>query len=249
VSPVEQAAALDLHAGMEASSLDHPLAGQPVWEMEMVIERKRGSPAEAFHSISSEEEPEEGEEGGEEDLKEPEDLRQGRGGEEEVGAAVPGYESVPVAAALADGLGKADEDPPLSHSAGLGAQPAPPVTPPMQVEEQSELFDPHTLQTVVTSCEIPDQRTTLEGSQVGDLVPCRDVERREMWCTSRKCMTPFPQKLQLLNSFLLSILVDPHHRAQLRGPGVRGHPAQYGRHKRGRSHLHRHRGRRLQPGV
>ncbi|TNN40725.1 Zinc finger protein 653 [Liparis tanakae] len=167
VSPVEQAAALDLHAGMEASSLHHPLAGPPAWEMEMVIERQQGSPAEAFHSISSEEEePEEEEEEGEEDLKEPEDLRQGRGGEGEVGAAVPGYECVTAAASLADGLGKADEDSPLSHSAGLGVQPAPPVTPPMQVEEQSELFDPHTLQTVVTSCEIPDQRTTLEGSQL-----------------------------------------------------------------------------------
>ncbi|XP_034394800.1 zinc finger protein 653 [Cyclopterus lumpus] len=169
LSPVEQAAALDLHAGMEASSLDDPMTGQPVWEMDMVIERQQDSPAAAFHSIPSEEEEEEE---GEEDLEEPEDLQQGRDGdgEGEVGAAAPGYECVTLAASLADRLGKADEDSVLSQSlsssAGLGAQPESPITPPMQVEEQSELFDPHTLQTVVTSCEIPDQRTNLEGSQL-----------------------------------------------------------------------------------
>uniref|UniRef100_A0A3B5A1S3 Zinc finger protein 653 n=1 Tax=Stegastes partitus TaxID=144197 RepID=A0A3B5A1S3_9TELE len=53
----------------------------------------------------------------------------------------------------------------LSGSVPLGAQPELSVPPPMQVQEQSELFDPQTLQTVVTGCEMPDQRTALEGSQ------------------------------------------------------------------------------------
>lgn len=35
---------------------------------------------------------------------------------------------------------------------------------PPQMQNESELFDP--LQTVVTSCELPDQRTALEGPQV-----------------------------------------------------------------------------------
>ncbi|XP_068434597.1 zinc finger protein 653 [Clinocottus analis] len=160
VNPVEQTAALDPHVGMEASSHEAPLTGHHVWEMDMAIERRQCSPA--FHSIPSEEE-------GEEDEEEPEDLRRGIDEEEEIGAATPGYECITVSASLADRLGKADEDSVLSQSlsgsAGLGAQ-SESVTPPMQVEEQSELFDPHTMQTVVTSCQMPDQRTTLEGSQL-----------------------------------------------------------------------------------
>uniref|UniRef100_A0A8C3ASR1 Zinc finger protein 653 n=1 Tax=Cyclopterus lumpus TaxID=8103 RepID=A0A8C3ASR1_CYCLU len=94
LSPVEQAAALDLHAGMEASSLDDPMTGQPVWEMDMVIERQQDSPAAAFHSIPSEEEEEEE---GEEDLEEPEDLQQGRDGDGEGELIIitgPSYEAL-----------------------------------------------------------------------------------------------------------------------------------------------------------
>ncbi|XP_068593131.1 zinc finger protein 653 [Cebidichthys violaceus] len=156
MSPVERAAALDLHPGIEASSVDVPLMGQPVWEMEMVIERQQGSPAAAFHSIPSEEEDDD-------DDDEAEDLRRDRDGEEEI--RTHGYECVAVAPSLADKLERTDEES-LSGSAGLGAQPEPSVPPPMQVEEHGKLFDPHTLQTVVTSCELPDQRTTLEGSQL-----------------------------------------------------------------------------------
>ncbi|XP_054463652.1 zinc finger protein 653 isoform X2 [Anoplopoma fimbria] len=166
MSPVEQVAALDLHPSIEASSVDVPMTGQPVWEMEMVIERQQGSPAAAFNSIPSEEEEEEEEE----DAEEAEDLRRGTDGEEEIRTAPLGYECVTMTPSLAVKLGKMDEDSLLSQSlsgsAGLGAQPELSVSQPMQVEEQSELFDPQTLQTVVTSCEIPDQRTTLEGSQL-----------------------------------------------------------------------------------
>uniref|UniRef100_A0A3B4YDY5 Zinc finger protein 653 n=1 Tax=Seriola lalandi dorsalis TaxID=1841481 RepID=A0A3B4YDY5_SERLL len=64
-----------------------------------------------------------------------------------------------------DKLEKTDEDSVLSQSLSgsvqLGAQSQLSVPPPMHVQEQSELFDPQTLQTVVTSCEIPDQRTLI----------------------------------------------------------------------------------------
>lgn len=162
MSPIEQSAALNHQPSIEASSKDVPLTGQPVWEMEMVMERQQGSPAAPFHSVPSEEEAEEAE-----------DLRQGSdGGEEEIRTMPHGYECVTVMGSLADKLEKTDEDSVLSGSLSgsvrLGAQAELSVPPPIQVEEQSELFDPHTLQTVVTSCEIPDQRTTLEGSQVSE---------------------------------------------------------------------------------
>ncbi|XP_044036288.1 zinc finger protein 653 [Siniperca chuatsi] len=158
MSPIEQAAALNQQPSIEASSKDAPLTGQPVWEMEMVMERQQGSPAAAFHSIPSEEEAEEAG-----------DLRRDRE-EEEIRTIPHGYECVTVTASLADKLEKTDEDSVLSQSLSgsvrLGAQAELSVPPPMQIQEQSELFDPQTLQTVVTSCEIPDQRTTLEGSQL-----------------------------------------------------------------------------------
>ncbi len=158
MSPIEQAAALNHQPSIEASSKDVTLTGQPVWEMEMVMERQQGSPAAVFHSIPSEEEAE--------------DLGRGRdGGEEEIRTIPHGYECVT--------MEKTDEDSVLSQSLSgsvrLEDQSELSVPPPMQVQEQSELFDPQALQTVVTSCEIPDQRTTLEGSQVGERVPCRGV--------------------------------------------------------------------------
>ncbi|XP_051243265.1 zinc finger protein 653 [Dicentrarchus labrax] len=154
MSPIEQADTPNHQPSIEASSKD-----VPVWEM--VMERQQGSPAAAFHSIPSEDEADEAEEA--------EDLRQGRdGGEEEIRTIPHSYECVTVTASLADKLEKTDEDSvltqSLSGSVPLGAHAEQLVPPPMQ--EQSELFDPQTLQTVVTSCEIPDQRTTLEGSQL-----------------------------------------------------------------------------------
>lgn len=167
MSLIEEAAALNHQPSIEASSKDVPLIGQPVWEMEMVMERQQGSPTAAFHSIPSEEEAE--------DLRQGRDEREGGGEslrEEEIRTIQHSYDCVTVTASLADKLEKTDEDSVLSQSLSgsvqLGAQPRLSVQPPMQVQEQSELFDPQTLQTVVTSCDIPDQRTALEGSQVGD---------------------------------------------------------------------------------
>ncbi|XP_070837573.1 zinc finger protein 653 [Chaetodon trifascialis] len=155
MSPVEQAATLNHQPSVEASSKDVPLTGQTVWEMEMVVERQQGSPAAAFHSIPSEEEAEEAE-----------DLR--RGGDKEFRTVPHGYDCVTVTASLADKLEKTDEDSVLSQSLSgsvpLRAQPELSVPPP--IPGQSELFDSQALQTVVTSCEIPDQRTALEGSQL-----------------------------------------------------------------------------------
>ncbi|XP_053194807.1 zinc finger protein 653 [Scomber japonicus] len=164
MSPIEQAAALNHQPSIEASSKDVPLTGQPVWEMEMVMEQQQDSPEATFHSIDSEEEAE--------DLRRGRDEEGGRErlGEEEIRTIPHGYECVTVTASLADKLDKTDEDPVLSQtlsgSVRLGAQAELSVPPPMQVQEQGELFDPQTLQTVVASCEIPDQRTTLEGSQL-----------------------------------------------------------------------------------
>lgn len=150
MSPIEQAATLNQQPSLEASSKDVPLTGQPVWEIEMVMEQQQGSATAAFPSIPLEEEAE--------------DLERGRdGGEEEVMA-------VTMTASLADKMEKTGEDMVLSQSLSssvpLVAQPELLVPPP--IHEQSELFNHPTLQTVVTSCDIPEQRTTLEGSQVGD---------------------------------------------------------------------------------
>lgn len=174
-TPREEAAALNHHPRIEASSKDAPLTEQPVWEMAMV--QQQSSLTSTFHSIPAEgEEGEDGEEGEEEEA---EDLRQGKDGgeeegvrlrEEEIRTVQHDYECVAMSASLAEELEKEDEalSRSLSGSVTLGAQPELAIPPAMRVEEQGELFDPQTLQTVVTGCEIPDsQRTTLEGSQVG----------------------------------------------------------------------------------
>lgn len=97
-----------------------------------------------------------------------EDLKQGEGGgegerqhlrEEEIRTVEGGYE-------LEDEMEKTDEDLVLSQS--LNDPPSLDEQHPAAPEQdQTELFDPQTLQTVVAGCEIPDQRTALEGSQVG----------------------------------------------------------------------------------
>lgn len=201
MSPSDQTAALNHHPSIEASSKDAPLTGQPVWEMEMVMEQQQGSPEATFHSITSEEEAE--------DLRRDRDEEEGireRLGGEEIRTIPHGYECVTVTASLADKLEKTDEDSVLSQSLSgsvqLGAQPELSVPPPMQIQEQGELFDPQTLQTVVTSCEIPDQRTTLEGSQVGEFVRClKDVEVYYCFTQNFHCH--------------LSPPVNYHHRSQL----------------------------------
>lgn len=168
---IGQAAALNHQPRIETSAKDVPQTGQPVWEMEMVIERPQGSPEEVFQYVTSEEEAE--------DLRRVSD--EGEGGNEslreETRTTRHGYDCATVAPSLAYKLEKTDEDSVLSQSLSgsvqLGAQPELLITPPMQVHEHGQLFDPQTLQTVVTSCEIPEQRTSLEGSQVSERVFCK----------------------------------------------------------------------------
>ncbi|XP_047426979.1 zinc finger protein 653 [Mugil cephalus] len=170
VSPREEAAAPSHQPSTEASSKDAPPAEQPVWEME----QQHSSLTSTFHSPAGD--AEDGEDGDEEEA---EDLRRGKDGaeegvrlrEEEIRTVQHDYECVTVPASLADELEKADEDSVLSQglsgSVALGAQPELSAPPSMQVEDQGELFDRQTLQTVVAGCEIPDsQRATLEGSQL-----------------------------------------------------------------------------------
>ncbi|KAF7669606.1 hypothetical protein LDENG_00170590 [Lucifuga dentata] len=172
---IEEAETQNHQPGMEAPSRDVALPEQPVWQVEMVMEGQQDSTGPAFHSIrepvTSEEEEEEAD-----------DLRRGRRGEEEggqrreslveeeMGATPEAYECIAMTESLCEKPEKTDEDSSLSQtlsgSARLGSQSELSVPQPMQVPEQEELFDPQTLQTVVTTCEIPGQRTALDGSQL-----------------------------------------------------------------------------------
>lgn len=145
-SPLEQAAQLIQQPSIEASSKDVPLTGQPVWEIGMVMEQQQASAAAAFPSIPIEEEDEDPEKGRD-------------GGEEEVMA-------VTMTASLADKMEKTVKDSMLSQSLSRSVPAQPELLVPPPIHEQSELFDHQTLQTVVTGCDIPEQRATLEGSQV-----------------------------------------------------------------------------------
>ncbi|XP_010790434.1 coiled-coil domain-containing protein 96-like, partial [Notothenia coriiceps] len=144
MSPIEEAASVDQQPRGEACCGDVPLTGQPVWEME----QHPGSPAEEF---PSDEEAEDLRQDGEEEEEEEEEIR-----------TVPlGYECVEVTQSLMDKLEKTREDSLLSQSGSVGSE----LSVPSNIPEQSEMFDPHSLQTVVSSCEIPDQRNTLGGPQ------------------------------------------------------------------------------------
>lgn len=158
VTMTEQAATLNHPSNAEASSKDVPHTGQPVWEVGMVMEPERGSPAAEFHPLPSEEE----------EAEEAQDLRQGRDEEEEEDEGMrtipPSYECISVTASLTDKTEKAYES--SSGTVGLGAQPGLSLPSSAPAQEQSELFDSRTLQTVVSSCDIPEQRPALEGSQL-----------------------------------------------------------------------------------
>ncbi|KAM9391726.1 zinc finger protein 653 [Pholidichthys leucotaenia] len=150
-SPAEEAPVLNNQSCVEVSSKEAPLTREPMWEVDMV--QDQGSITAAFDSIPQ--------------PVDTEDLKQGKdGGEEQMRTEPPDFGCI----AIVDGLEKPDEDLGLSQNLGgsvqLGGQAEVSVPQPMQAQGQNELFDPQTLQTVVTSCEIPDQRTALEGSQL-----------------------------------------------------------------------------------
>ncbi|XP_077412227.1 zinc finger protein 653 isoform X2 [Vanacampus margaritifer] len=152
----EHTEALTQHASVEASSSDVSLTVPPVWEMAMVLERPQGSPEAIFHPLTSEEETE--------DVRQSQDERvTEKLGEVQEGEIGCDYKCVVVGTSFADKLGKTDED--LGDSVPP-SQPELLISSPVQAEEKEELFDPHTLQTVVTSCVIPNQHTALEGSQL-----------------------------------------------------------------------------------
>lgn len=159
VSPREEFTTLNHQPVTEAPSRDATPTGQPVWEMEMM--QQEGVLTGALHSIPAE------------------DLRQGKDGdegeklgeeEEEQEISSVGHDYECMTPSLADELEKPDEDLVLSQSlndsAPLGAQLELTVPPALQPREPAELFNPQTMQTVMTGCEIPDQRTALEGSQL-----------------------------------------------------------------------------------
>lgn len=177
IHATEEATPQNHQPSMDAPSRDVPLTEQPVWEVEMVMEGQQDSTGAAFHSVR--------ESTSEEDA---DDLRQGRDEEEggqrgkslggdEMEPLLDGYECITVTESLSDKLEKTEEDSALSQSltdsVGPDSHPEPAVPPPMQVSEQGELFNPQTLQTVVTSCDISGQRTALEGSQVVKSAICR----------------------------------------------------------------------------
>ncbi|XP_057673183.1 zinc finger protein 653 isoform X1 [Corythoichthys intestinalis] len=150
---LEQREVLTQHANVDTSSNDVSLTVPPVWEMEMELERPQGSPETIFHVITSEEEVEDvGEEAVTERLVEEQEEGIGRG-----------YECGTVGASFSDKLENTDEG--ISYSVPP-SQPELMAQSPDRPEEKGELFDPQTLQTVVTSCEIPDHQTALEGSQL-----------------------------------------------------------------------------------
>ncbi|KAM6957881.1 zinc finger protein 653 [Aplochiton taeniatus] len=146
--------------GETALTETHP--GEPsVWEMDVMMERDHASEAHGGDAtfnplaepISSD--------------QEAEDLSRdgGDGGVEGTGRTAEGYDCVLVTASLIDRLEKVEESTAtlaqaLADSPDLHAVPAA-----MQVPSQDELFDSQALQTVVTSCEMSDQRGALGGSQ------------------------------------------------------------------------------------
>lgn len=142
--------------------------------------QQQGSLTAALHSIPAG------------DLKQGEDGGEGvreQHGEEGLRTVGDGYEL----ASLADELEKTDEDSVLSQSLNdpvpLGAQHELFVPPPGQ--DETELLDP---QTVVSSCEIPNQRTALEGSQVGESIPHTDK-----MVSSKNC-SPAPHHVWIVSS-------------------------------------------------
>ncbi|XP_060945980.1 zinc finger protein 653 [Limanda limanda] len=157
VSEEQQTTMSPIKEADSSSSKEVPLMEQPVWEMEM--EEQPGSPPEVIVSISSEEEEAE-------DLRQTRDQEGERLIEEDIRTTPLNYDCVAMTTPLADKLEKTDQDSVLVQSLSSPVELSVPSGPSMQVQEQSDLFPPHPLQAVVTSCETPDQRTALEGSQL-----------------------------------------------------------------------------------
>nr|XP_054606743.1 zinc finger protein 653 isoform X2 [Nothobranchius furzeri] len=134
-----EATSLRVMSSPEASTDTAALMGQPTWEVEV---QQQSSPTAALHPLPSE------------GLKQVEGEAE-RLAEEGITVAGCGYDCVTMATSLT-GEVERTEDSVLSRR--VCVQPA--------VREQPDLLDPQTLQTVVSGCEMADQRTALEGSQL-----------------------------------------------------------------------------------
>ena len=179
----EEASALSHLPGLDPPPREAPLTGHltggqsgSVWEMEVEMERPQDPDAHirgpAFDALGEAVNPAE-------EAEDPRRARgEGEGGGDEGGGGgeTEGYECVVVTASLTDRLHKhADDSAETSEPGGdegAGSQPdlhtatVPIMALPGHMPRQGELFHAQTLQTVVASCEIPDQQGSLEGSQV-----------------------------------------------------------------------------------
>ncbi|KAJ8345166.1 hypothetical protein SKAU_G00293590 [Synaphobranchus kaupii] len=152
----------------DTPSTELSMGEQSIWEMEVVMEGDKSLEQESENEgscrgVAMEDDNTEDEKGAREVLG-----RCGvRGGGTALGQAQEGYECVVVTAAVTDRLEKNGDAGVLrAHVTNGSTQPHPlPAPPTMQVTGQGDLFEPQTLQTVVASCQIPDGRGSLEGSQ------------------------------------------------------------------------------------
>lgn len=147
-------------SGVAHDGTECPAEGQPVWEMEVVMQGQAaqglGKPDHKGSCLNAGQEQSLAEDG------------VGQLGMDAAGLGtetVPsGYECVVVTQALMDRPAVQNGDGPGNAGATLlQANPAGAI--PMQ-GQPGELFEPQTLQTVVSSCELPEQRGALEASQV-----------------------------------------------------------------------------------
>ncbi|KAJ8251815.1 hypothetical protein GJAV_G00225720 [Gymnothorax javanicus] len=123
------------------------VAEPAVWEMEVVMEGEKGPGPEGVNEGSCRDV-----------AMETDTVKDRKGGRAE------GYECVVVTAAVTDRLENGEAGTLQNHIANPAHQP-PAATSSPQVTGQGGLLEPRTLQTVVASCQIPDGRGTLEGSQ------------------------------------------------------------------------------------
>ncbi|KAJ8254272.1 hypothetical protein COCON_G00208840 [Conger conger] len=147
----------------DSPSTELSMGEQSIWEMEVVMEGAKCLAQESeseglCQGVVMENDTTEDEKGAQEVLG-----RCGvQGGGTALGQGQEGYECVVVTAAMTDRLENGDADVLSNHVANGNHQPHPPPAPPTI---QGDIFEPQTLQTVVASCQIPDGRGTLEGSQ------------------------------------------------------------------------------------
>ncbi|XP_067278572.1 zinc finger protein 653 [Pseudorasbora parva] len=138
------------HSSPPAS--EHCLSGQAMWEMEVLMNREAESNGKASDRNGAREvEPVTEQTDGSRTLENEE--KAGGGSEER-------YECMVVTAPLTEGREREDGD----DGSGKGVEESIPSL--AAASAQSELFESQDLQTVMGECELPDQHSTLEGSQL-----------------------------------------------------------------------------------